>query len=87
MGLGIMSGVVAIALALFLLGIPKYKKDGPKGSPFTRMAQVFVAAIRKWRLRSTHDPHVHWHGEDEINNGQLQRQNRINVLAHTDQLR
>ncbi|KAB2085760.1 hypothetical protein ES319_A05G420500v1 [Gossypium barbadense] len=32
----------------------KYRKQRPTGSPFTRVAQVFVAAARKWRLTESH---------------------------------
>ncbi|CAI8607473.1 unnamed protein product [Vicia faba] len=52
-GLGVLAGVLAMALAIFLLGIRRYKKEGPTGSPFTRLAQVFVAASRKWRVQDT----------------------------------
>lgn len=44
-----------MAFGIFLLGIKKYKKQGPLGSPFTAMAQVFVAAARKWRVEETRD--------------------------------
>lgn len=46
-GFGIMTGSMVVALILFLLGIKKYRKQGPLGSPFTKVAQVFVAAVRK----------------------------------------
>lgn len=71
-GLGVLAGVLAMALAIFLLGIKRYRKEGPTGSPFTRLAQVFVAASRKWRVQDTigtnnfcysqedkHEPHHH----------------------------
>ncbi|KAJ8774175.1 hypothetical protein K2173_009606 [Erythroxylum novogranatense] len=52
-GFGILAGAVAVALFVFLLGIKKYRKEAPLGSPFTRVAQVFVAAARKWRVVRT----------------------------------
>ncbi|CAL0333592.1 unnamed protein product [Lupinus luteus] len=72
MGFGLVGGVLALALAVFLLGIRRYRKEGPAGSPFTRLAQVFVAASRKWRVSDTlnycyeemdHEepPHIHAH--------------------------
>ncbi|XP_010269378.1 PREDICTED: protein NRT1/ PTR FAMILY 5.4-like [Nelumbo nucifera] len=49
-GYGITTVAMAIALALFLLGRRTYQRQEPNGSPLTRVAQVFVAAGRKWRL-------------------------------------
>ncbi|XP_054817273.1 protein NRT1/ PTR FAMILY 5.4-like [Prosopis cineraria] len=82
-GLAILAATVAVALVLFLLGIKTYRKDGPTGSPFTRMAQVFVAAIRKWRVNTTRDPHSFWYGEEENKASQP----KSCALAHTDQFR
>ncbi|PON98789.1 hypothetical protein TorRG33x02_054040, partial [Trema orientale] len=52
-GFGMLAAVLAAALLLFLLGINKYRKQIPVGSPFTAAAQVFVAAARKWRVDGT----------------------------------
>ncbi|GAB4831739.1 hypothetical protein Ancab_005751 [Ancistrocladus abbreviatus] len=49
-GFAIPAAGMAVALALFLIGIRFYRRQGPLGSPFTRVAQVFVAAVRKRRL-------------------------------------
>lgn len=49
-----MAGALALALAIFLIGIKRYRKQAPVGSPFTKVAQVFVAAARKWRVSETH---------------------------------
>lgn len=49
-----LAGSLAVALALFLIGMKRYRKQRPTGSPFTRVAQVFVAAARKWRLTESH---------------------------------
>ncbi|CAI0385839.1 unnamed protein product [Linum tenue] len=38
---------LAISIAVFLTGTPFYRHRLPAGSPFTKMAQVFVAALRK----------------------------------------
>ncbi|MFQ6646510.1 hypothetical protein Gotur_018965 [Gossypium turneri] len=53
-GFGVLSGSLAVALAVFLIGIRKYRKQRPTGSPFTSVAQVFVAAAKKWRVSETH---------------------------------
>ncbi|XP_028770000.1 protein NRT1/ PTR FAMILY 5.4-like [Neltuma alba] len=89
-GLGVLVAVLALALAVFLLGIKRYKKEGPRGSPFTRMAQVFVAAIRKWRVKTTSDPQTYWYGGEEhstISHHHLQSQPMSHSLAHTNQFR
>ncbi|KAF7824722.1 protein NRT1/ PTR FAMILY 5.4 [Senna tora] len=86
-GLGVLAGVLALALALFLLGIKRYRKEGPTGSPFTRMAQVFVAASRKWRVNVTRDPHNYCYGDEEDDAPHLHAQPKFHTLAHTNQFR
>ncbi|CAL0328765.1 unnamed protein product [Lupinus luteus] len=79
LGFGLMVVVMAIAMALFLLGIKRYKKEGPSGSPFTRLAQVFVAAARKWRVSYTSDSNKYCNEEPH---------NTIaHKLLHTDEYR
>ncbi|KAG9136285.1 hypothetical protein Leryth_003879, partial [Lithospermum erythrorhizon] len=39
-----------MALVAFLLGSPGYRYVKPSGNPIPRVAQVFVATIRKWNL-------------------------------------
>ncbi|XP_027355546.1 protein NRT1/ PTR FAMILY 5.4 [Abrus precatorius] len=90
-GLGVLAAVLALALALFLLGIKRYRRESPSGSPFTRLAQVFVAAARKWRVQDTlsqvnycyeeveeehHEPHHHLHVQP-----------KFHTLLHTHQCR
>ncbi|KAJ8760003.1 hypothetical protein K2173_010859 [Erythroxylum novogranatense] len=41
-------GSAVIALLSFLLGMPGYRYIKPCGNPIPRVAQVFVAAARKW---------------------------------------
>ncbi|XP_059448001.1 protein NRT1/ PTR FAMILY 5.2-like [Corylus avellana] len=47
---------LAISISIFLAGTPFYRHKVPAGSPFTRMAKVIVAAIRKWRVHIPNDP-------------------------------
>ncbi|XP_058070778.1 protein NRT1/ PTR FAMILY 7.2-like [Magnolia sinica] len=42
------AGSASLALLLFRLGTPGYRHFRPSGNPLTRVAQVFVAASRKW---------------------------------------
>ncbi|XP_021297208.1 protein NRT1/ PTR FAMILY 5.4-like [Herrania umbratica] len=53
-GFGVLAGSLAVAFALFLIGIKRYRKQSPAGSPFTRVAQVLFAAAKKWRVSETH---------------------------------
>lgn len=52
-GFSVLAGAVGLALGLFLAGVRRYRKQIPVGSPVTKMAQVFVAAARKWRVTET----------------------------------
>uniref|UniRef100_A0A5B6ZRY1 Peptide transporter PTR3-A-like n=2 Tax=Davidia involucrata TaxID=16924 RepID=A0A5B6ZRY1_DAVIN len=50
LGYGIPTVGLAVAIVIFLVGTPLYRHKVPSGSPFTRMARVIVAALRKWRV-------------------------------------
>ncbi|KAI4318133.1 hypothetical protein L6164_025939 [Bauhinia variegata] len=47
---------LAISIVIFLVGTPFYRHKLPNGSPFTRMARVIVAALRKWSVPIPSDP-------------------------------
>ncbi|GMH30202.1 hypothetical protein Nepgr_032045 [Nepenthes gracilis] len=49
-GYAMMAAAMAVAVVLFLAGMRFYRLQGPLGSPFTRVAQVFVAGVRKRRV-------------------------------------
>ncbi|GLT37637.1 hypothetical protein SLA2020_119410 [Shorea laevis] len=49
-GFGIPAIAMAIAVACFFLGTPLYRNQKPGGSPLTRMCQVLVASLRKYRV-------------------------------------
>ncbi|XP_027185275.1 protein NRT1/ PTR FAMILY 2.6-like [Coffea eugenioides] len=48
-GFGICVVANILGLALFLVGSPFYRYVKPEGSPFTALARVIVATIRKWK--------------------------------------
>ncbi|WRX12498.1 Proton-dependent oligopeptide transporter family - like 5, partial [Theobroma cacao] len=50
--LGIVTGSSLAIVAVVYL--QRYRKQSPAGSPFTRVAQVLVAAAKKWRVSETH---------------------------------
>ncbi|KAM3733677.1 hypothetical protein ACB098_11G154800, partial [Castanea mollissima] len=82
-GIGMLAVAMAVALITFLLGIKRYRKQGPLGSPLTTVAQVLVAAMRKWRMKQKFDNCSVYHGDGLLAPGQPKTQ----TLAHTNQLR
>ncbi|KAJ3693683.1 hypothetical protein LUZ60_009163 [Juncus effusus] len=50
-GFGIPAVCMAIAVVSFFLGTPIYRNQKPGGSPITRIAQVLVAGVRKWKVK------------------------------------
>ncbi|KAB1219319.1 Protein NRT1/ PTR FAMILY 5.2 [Morella rubra] len=56
LGYGLPTLGLAISIVIFLAGTPYYRHKMPTGSPFTRMARVIVAAIRKWKVPLPNDP-------------------------------
>ncbi|KAG2721997.1 hypothetical protein I3760_02G108500 [Carya illinoinensis] len=56
LGYGLPTLGLAISIIIFLSGTPFYRHKVPSGSPFTRMARVIVAALRKWKEHIPNDP-------------------------------
>lgn len=56
LGYGIPTIGLVVSILVFLLGTPLYRHRLPSGSPLTRMVQVFVASLRKWKLNAPGDP-------------------------------
>ncbi|XP_027118855.1 protein NRT1/ PTR FAMILY 5.2 isoform X1 [Coffea arabica] len=50
LGYGIPTAGLALSIAIFLFGTPFYRHKKPAGSPFTKMARVIVATVKKWRV-------------------------------------
>ncbi|KAM7488469.1 hypothetical protein LguiB_025953 [Lonicera macranthoides] len=50
LGYGIPTAGLALSITIFLIGTPFYRHKKPAGSPFTKMARVIVAALRKWKV-------------------------------------
>ena len=46
-GLGVPTIAIALSIKAFLVGSPLYSRINPAGSPFVRLAQVIVAAVKK----------------------------------------
>ncbi|KAF5820690.1 putative proton-dependent oligopeptide transporter family, MFS transporter superfamily [Helianthus annuus] len=76
-GFAIPAIVVALALGVFLFRKNTYRCQDPVGSPFTKVAQVMVAAFRKRRLLPENGWGMCVKAEDTV----------IHPLAHTNQFR
>ncbi|CAM6081549.1 unnamed protein product [Calypogeia fissa] len=76
-GFGIPAIAMGLAICFFFFGTPRYRHQKPKGSPLTKIFQVFVAALKKFRVPS--------HNSDmyEIDEGELGRRK----LQHTAEFR
>lgn len=80
-GFGILTGAMVVALVLFLLGYKRYRKQGPLGSPFTKVVQVLVAAARKRCVDGTLMTGFGVYKDDES------QHDTRRTLAHTSQYR
>ncbi|XP_050231073.1 protein NRT1/ PTR FAMILY 5.4 [Mercurialis annua] len=87
-GFGMLTGVLAVALIVFLIGIKQYRIEIPTGSPYTTVVQVFVAAAKKRRVDETQQG---WGicCEDEKNGADLEvhGQPKVRNLGRTTQFR
>jgi peptide/histidine transporter 3/4 len=64
-GFGIPAAISAIATGAYLLGTPLYRNQKPTGSPLTRVAQVIIAAIRKWNAKLPSDEDLLYEVDDK----------------------
>ncbi|XP_028765519.1 protein NRT1/ PTR FAMILY 5.2-like [Neltuma alba] len=56
LGYGFPTAGLAFSVMVFLVGTPFYRHKLPSGSPLTRMVQVVMASIRKWKVHVPEDP-------------------------------
>ncbi|KAK8455277.1 hypothetical protein SEVIR_4G117800v4 [Setaria viridis] len=82
-GLGVPAFCMGVSVAAFVAGYPMYRRLEPAGSPFTRLAQVVVAAVKKRRLPAC----------DVVDAARLYENDELDApismygkLVHTDQL-
>ncbi|OEL25779.1 Protein NRT1/ PTR FAMILY 3.1 [Dichanthelium oligosanthes] len=81
-GLGVPAFCMGVSVAAFVAGYPMYRRLDMAGSPFTRLAQVVVAAAKKRRLPA-----------GDVDPGSLYENDELDApismygkLVHTDQL-
>ncbi|KAJ7977202.1 Protein NRT1/ PTR FAMILY 5.2 like [Quillaja saponaria] len=56
LGYGLPTLGLGFSVLVFLVGTPFYRHKLPSGSPLARIAQVLVAAVRKWKVPVPDDP-------------------------------
>ncbi|PRQ55392.1 putative proton-dependent oligopeptide transporter family, major facilitator superfamily [Rosa chinensis] len=82
----VLAVVIAAGLLLFVLGIRRYRNDDNLlGSPFTTVAQVFVAAAWKCRVKTGRRNDVVYYGDDEGESSGVHSKHK--TLANTKQFR
>ncbi|XP_031111070.1 protein NRT1/ PTR FAMILY 5.4 [Ipomoea triloba] len=88
-GYGMLAAATVLALAVFLAGSRTYAREAPVGSPFTRVAHVVAAAVRKRRLSEERDGRGIWYGDGEIGGAAAADGERLRTraLARTNQFR
>jgi solute carrier family 15 (peptide/histidine transporter), member 3/4 len=85
LGYGIPAGFSVLSVAAFLAGTAAYHRHQPPGgSPLTRVAQVVVAAVRKWGVEVPDDASALHECDADGGVSAIQGSRR---LAHTDQFR
>ncbi|KAK3132140.1 hypothetical protein QOZ80_6AG0516480 [Eleusine coracana subsp. coracana] len=82
-GLGVPAACMGLSVAAFVAGYPMYRRMEPAGSPFTRLAQVVVAAFRKRRVPKREVHTARLYENDEVD----APISLYGKLIHTDQLR
>ncbi|WOG94003.1 hypothetical protein DCAR_0313293 [Daucus carota subsp. sativus] len=79
-GFGMPTVAVAGALLVFLIGQRTYRRSVPVGSPFTRMMQVVVAAVRKRNVPEMHDAQGLCYEDEDCCSPALARTNQFKFL-------
>jgi hypothetical protein len=80
-GFGIPAIGMFVSIVVFVVGLPLYVRLKPGGSPFTRLAQVAAAAVRKRNAAVPDDPAILY--EDKELDALISTTGR---LLHTNQL-
>lgn len=81
-GYGVPTAITGLATLAYLMGTPLYRHQIPCGSPLTRVAQVFVSAVRKWNIHVPSNPDHLYELDDKEAFSPRQRR-----ILHTQSLR
>ncbi|XP_026662983.1 protein NRT1/ PTR FAMILY 8.3 isoform X2 [Phoenix dactylifera] len=82
LGFGIPTLFMGLAIISFFTGTSLYRFQRPGGSPITRVCQVVVASLRKWKVEVPHDSSLLYELTDNASAIEGSRK-----LEHTDELR
>ncbi|XP_010937012.1 protein NRT1/ PTR FAMILY 8.3-like [Elaeis guineensis] len=82
LGFAIPTLFMGIAIISFFSGTPLYRFQRPGGSPITRVCQVVVASLRKWKVEVPHDSSLLYELTDKASAIKGSRK-----LEHSDELR
>lgn len=63
-GLGIPTIAMALSIPLFVFGYPLYRNLHPAGSPYLRVVQVVICAVKKRHLPTVSDPRLLYANHD-----------------------
>nr|BEK82041.1 NPF transporter [Taxus x media] len=63
LGFGICAVLTGMSMLFFFCGTKLYNRIRPQGSPFTGLAQVVVACVRKRHLQLSSNPDDYYHGK------------------------
>lgn len=63
-GFGLSLGALAVGTLVLMLGSRLYRINPPAGNPLARIAQVVVAAVRKWQVVAPRDDSLLYEVED-----------------------
>lgn len=77
MGFGISLGALAIGNFVFVLGSRLYRIHPPAGNPLARIAQVVVAAARKWQVVAPRDDALLYEVELDSDGSAIQGSRKI----------
>lgn len=81
-GFGILPLFMGVSISSFFLGTPIYRFQKPGGSPITRLFQVVVASVRKWKLHVADDCNILYETPDKHSAIEGSRK-----LEHTNELK
>ncbi|XP_004292229.1 PREDICTED: peptide transporter PTR3-A-like [Fragaria vesca subsp. vesca] len=85
LGYGLPTIGLAFSILVFLTGTKFYRHKLPSGSPFSRIAHVLVAYIRKWRVPIPDDPkELHELSLEEYTNSEKVRIDHSTSLGFLD---
>lgn len=81
LGFGIPTLFMGLAIISFFSGTSLYRFQRPGGSPITRVCQVVVASLRKWKVEVSHDSSLLYELTDKTSAIEGSRK-----LEHSDEL-